>query len=135
MHVRCFRAPLIFFRSFSDILNTVGVTNFIGKIYANPSRDLYKVLGMTIETLRGTPKGEKARSYIPSGFLVDALSSIWVRCYLSVSRFRDKFIFDLVFSEVPFTILCILENRATYHNSVVISCLALVRKVFRLYAT
>ncbi|KLO15810.1 hypothetical protein SCHPADRAFT_870601 [Schizopora paradoxa] len=59
------------------IKNYARDTKFTGKIYADPTRELYKSLGMTIETLQGTPKGEKLRSYIPSGIVMDALRSIW----------------------------------------------------------
>ena len=53
-------------------------TGFSGDIYANPSRDLFRQLGMTIETLAGTPKGEEKRSYV-TGVLANVLKSIWVR--------------------------------------------------------
>jgi len=61
----------------SLIKNYAEGTNFNGKIFADPSRELYKSLGMTIENLQGTPKGEKPRSYLPSGLLTNILSSIW----------------------------------------------------------
>lgn len=49
---------------------------FNGDIYAEPTRELYHKLGMTTETLAGTPKGEQKRSYVTS-VLGNVLKSIW----------------------------------------------------------
>ncbi|KAL5536151.1 CCT3 [Sanghuangporus sanghuang] len=40
-------------------------TGFTGNIYADPSRELYRKLGMTTENLKATPTGQKKRSYVP----------------------------------------------------------------------
>jgi len=58
------------------IQNYHEATGFTGQIYANPSRDIYRALGMTYETLSGTPSGEQKRSYVKGAF-VDALRSTW----------------------------------------------------------
>ncbi|KAF8880384.1 AhpC/TSA antioxidant enzyme-domain-containing protein [Mucidula mucida] len=52
-------------------------TKFTGKIYADPSRKLYRSLGMTVENLSGTPSGETKRSYIKTSTLTNALQSIY----------------------------------------------------------
>ncbi|TFY55937.1 hypothetical protein EVG20_g9131 [Dentipellis fragilis] len=52
-------------------------TGFKGEIFADPDRTLYRALGMTTETLKGTPSGEKRRSYLKEGILKNALTSIW----------------------------------------------------------
>ncbi|KAH8111977.1 AhpC/TSA antioxidant enzyme-domain-containing protein [Phellopilus nigrolimitatus] len=51
-------------------------TGFTGDIYADPSRELYRKLNMTVETLAGTPAGEQKRSYV-TGALSNVLKSIW----------------------------------------------------------
>lgn len=51
---------------------------FPGPIYADPSRTLYRTLGMGIENLDGTPKGEMRKSYLTQGVIINALQSIWV---------------------------------------------------------
>ncbi|KAF8346179.1 AhpC/TSA antioxidant enzyme-domain-containing protein [Amanita rubescens] len=53
------------------------VTSFSGPIFADPSRELYHALGMTIETLARTPKGQQKRSYLPASFLGRAVESAW----------------------------------------------------------
>lgn len=57
--------------------NAKANTGFSGTIYADPSRVLYRKLGMTIENLQATPAGEEKRSYV-SGMLSTTLRSIWV---------------------------------------------------------
>jgi len=52
------------------------VTGFTGDIFADPTRELYRKLGMTTETLAGTPKGEQKRTYV-GGAVSIALASIW----------------------------------------------------------
>ncbi|KAK7062871.1 hypothetical protein VNI00_000368 [Paramarasmius palmivorus] len=39
-------------------------TGFKGRMYAEPSRELYHALGMNIETLALTPAGQEKRSYV-----------------------------------------------------------------------
>lgn len=52
-------------------------TGFTGEMYAEPSRELYRKLGMTIENLNGPPAGEQKRSYV-TGVLSNVMKSIWV---------------------------------------------------------
>ncbi|KAJ7583358.1 AhpC/TSA antioxidant enzyme-domain-containing protein [Mycena floridula] len=47
------------------------------QIYTDPTRTLFKALGMNVERLQGTPAGEKKRSYIKSSALSNAPLSIW----------------------------------------------------------
>ncbi|KAL5494569.1 hypothetical protein ACEPAI_30 [Sanghuangporus weigelae] len=51
-------------------------TGFTGNIYADPSRELYRKLGMTTENLKITPTGQKKRSYVPET-VPSVLKSIW----------------------------------------------------------
>ncbi|KAF8712463.1 hypothetical protein AX14_013071 [Amanita brunnescens Koide BX004] len=53
------------------------MTGFAGPIFADPSRELYHALGMTIETLSTTPKGQKKRSYLTGSFFVRSVQSAW----------------------------------------------------------
>ncbi|KAF9477037.1 hypothetical protein BDN70DRAFT_881682 [Pholiota conissans] len=53
------------------------MTKFEGPIYADPTRTLYHTLGMDVETLKGTPKGETKRSYLTVGGFTNAMLSIW----------------------------------------------------------
>lgn len=55
-------------------------TGFPGPLYADPTRELYHALGMTLETLARTPKGEERKSYLVLGPLQSTVKSIWV-CY------------------------------------------------------
>lgn len=59
-------------------------TGFEGEIYADPSRALYHALGMTIETLAGTPKDQEKKSYLSASFMKNLFSSIAVQ-YISPS--------------------------------------------------
>jgi hypothetical protein len=78
------------------------VTKFRGLMYADPTRQLYNVLGMTLKTMDGTPKHEQKKSYVPSvtaatvGGIVDALkqpiSAITGRNG-SISQLGGEFIF------------------------------------------
>ncbi|KIM77141.1 hypothetical protein PILCRDRAFT_12311 [Piloderma croceum F 1598] len=52
-------------------------TNFHGPIYADPTRELYRTLGMTIETLQVTPSDTKKKSYLRTGRFSNAMQSIW----------------------------------------------------------
>ena len=47
------------------MLNTE-LTKFSGEIYADPSRKLYHILGMTTESLETTPKRQQRKSYLPN---------------------------------------------------------------------
>jgi len=53
--------------------NYAEITGFRGPMYADPTRQLYKTLGMHITNLATTPAGQKKPSYITMG----ALSNIW----------------------------------------------------------
>ena len=55
------------------------ITDFRGPIYADPTRQLYRTLGMTIETFRVTPAGVEQKSYLHRNRLSNTLYSIWVR--------------------------------------------------------
>ncbi|KAI6154227.1 AhpC/TSA antioxidant enzyme-domain-containing protein [Pisolithus tinctorius] len=72
-------------------------------IYADPKRELYHALGMTIETLALTPANEKRRSYLQKGFLGNILSSIWsgplknpslIGKQGKISQLGGEFVFD-----------------------------------------
>ncbi|KAF8228360.1 hypothetical protein L208DRAFT_1291813 [Tricholoma matsutake] len=52
-------------------------TGFPGPLYADPTRELYHALGMTLETLARTPKGEERKSYLVLGPLQSTVKSIW----------------------------------------------------------
>ncbi|KAJ8521997.1 hypothetical protein ONZ45_g1349 [Pleurotus djamor] len=52
------------------------ITGFQGDVYANPTRDVYRALGMTIETLQATPSGATKRSYITEGRFSNIYTSI-----------------------------------------------------------
>ncbi|KAG5642315.1 hypothetical protein DXG03_003017 [Asterophora parasitica] len=47
------------------------------QIYADPTRALYRALGMNIEKLEGTPKGEQRKSYLTKSMFVNAVQSVW----------------------------------------------------------
>ncbi|KAF8621930.1 hypothetical protein AX15_007396 [Amanita polypyramis BW_CC] len=53
--------------------------NFSGVIYADPSRELYHTLGMTMETLARTPTGQTKRSYLTTSMFSNVIQSIWVK--------------------------------------------------------
>ncbi|KAF8167139.1 AhpC/TSA antioxidant enzyme-domain-containing protein [Crassisporium funariophilum] len=52
-------------------------TKFEGPIYADPTRTLYRALGMNIENMAGTPAGEKKPSYLILSSFSNAMQSIW----------------------------------------------------------
>lgn len=52
-------------------------TGFKGDVYANPSRSLYKALGL-VENLQKTPAGQNKRSYLKKGLLSNIFQSIMV---------------------------------------------------------
>ncbi|XP_006453768.1 hypothetical protein AGABI2DRAFT_147179 [Agaricus bisporus var. bisporus H97] len=53
------------------------LTNLQGDIFTDPTRNLYRALGMNIENLETTPSGEKKRSYIKKSTVSGILSSVW----------------------------------------------------------
>ncbi|KAI0726835.1 AhpC/TSA antioxidant enzyme-domain-containing protein [Fomitopsis betulina] len=57
------------------IQNYRETTGFIGDVYANPSRSLYKALGL-VENLQKTPAGQNKRSYLKKGLLSNIFQSI-----------------------------------------------------------
>ncbi|KAJ2914926.1 hypothetical protein MD484_g5483, partial [Candolleomyces efflorescens] len=54
------------------------MTGFKGAIYADPTRDLYHELGMTLETLSTTPSGQPKPSYLDGvSAIANVFTSIW----------------------------------------------------------
>ncbi|KAH7920370.1 hypothetical protein BV22DRAFT_808796 [Leucogyrophana mollusca] len=53
------------------------VTNLQSPIYADPTRALYRALGVTTENLATTPARQERRSYLRKGDVANALASIW----------------------------------------------------------
>lgn len=64
-------------RPVTDCFSTE-TTEFHGEIYADPTRELYRTLGMNIETTKTTPAGQQKRSYITMGMFSNVLLSTWV---------------------------------------------------------
>ncbi|KZP05557.1 hypothetical protein FIBSPDRAFT_1054036 [Athelia psychrophila] len=62
---------------YQPIKNYLGLTDFRGDIYADPTRSLYHELGMTTESLQQTPAGEQRKSYLRTGAIANAFKSIW----------------------------------------------------------
>ncbi|KAJ7496858.1 AhpC/TSA antioxidant enzyme-domain-containing protein [Mycena latifolia] len=56
------------------IRNYAEITGFQGAIYADPTLNLYRTLGMDIKTLAKTPSGQKKPSYITTS----SLANIWM---------------------------------------------------------
>jgi hypothetical protein len=61
----------------NDVICAVELTGFEGPILADPSRNLYRMLGMT-EHMAGTPAGVPKKSYLTEGTISNILNSIWV---------------------------------------------------------
>ena len=56
---------------------------FKGQFFADPTRKLYHALGMDIESLERTPKGQPRPSYISLGPISDIIRSLWVStCFM-----------------------------------------------------
>ena len=51
---------------------------FKGQLFADPTRKLYHALGMDIENLDRTPKGQPRPSYLLLGSISSTIQSIWV---------------------------------------------------------
>jgi hypothetical protein len=51
---------------------------FKGQFFADPTRTLYHALGMNVETLERTPKGQKRPSYLSFGPMGGLMQSLWV---------------------------------------------------------
>ncbi|EMD31125.1 hypothetical protein CERSUDRAFT_69555 [Gelatoporia subvermispora B] len=60
----------------SLIKNYCETTGYAGELYADPSRALYRTLGL-IENLNITPAGEEKRSYLTRSLLGNVMKSIW----------------------------------------------------------
>jgi hypothetical protein len=60
------------------VLTTPETTDFQGQMYADPTRQLYRVLGMSFGSLKTTPEGVSRKSYLRSSCFYTALQSIWV---------------------------------------------------------
>ncbi|KAH9830416.1 AhpC/TSA antioxidant enzyme-domain-containing protein [Rhodofomes roseus] len=58
------------------IQNYCETTGYKGEMYADPSRALYKALGL-VESLEVTPAGQQRKSYLTKSILSNALQSIW----------------------------------------------------------
>lgn len=54
------------------------LTDFKGELYSDPSRSLFRALGMTLETLDMTPSGAQKKSYLKRGYTSNVLKSVWV---------------------------------------------------------
>jgi len=61
----------------NDVICAVELTGFEGPILADPSRNLYRMLGM-MEHMAGTPAGVPKKSYLTGGTVSNIFSSIWV---------------------------------------------------------
>ena len=53
-------------------------TGFKGRVFADPTRTLYRELGMDIESLERTPAGQERKSYLVLGAFANATQSILV---------------------------------------------------------
>ncbi|KAG6916691.1 hypothetical protein DXG01_005758 [Tephrocybe rancida] len=53
------------------------MTHFTGPIYADPSRTIYRALGMTVENVKPTPSGEVRRSYLTKSRTAVTVISAW----------------------------------------------------------
>jgi len=61
-----------------NVLKTYAETaKFKGQLFADPSRKLYHALGMDIENIERTPKGQPKPSYISLGLFRGIMQSIW----------------------------------------------------------
>jgi hypothetical protein len=96
---------------------------FNGQVFADPTRKLYHALGMNIETMARTPKGEQRRSYLSPGFVSNAIQSIWVNTSCLASW---CLILTVLHREGQSSIQVFLGNRETCLNLEAISSLALV---------
>ena len=54
---------------------------FKGQLFADPTRKLYHALGMDIENLDRTPKGQPRPSYLLLGSISSTIQSIWVNIH------------------------------------------------------
>jgi len=61
-------------------------SSFSGTVYADPSRELFKALGMTIESLKRTPGGEKPKSYVGGLIAVTLKSIIGIRNPMHIGK-------------------------------------------------
>jgi len=60
----------------SLIKNYCDITGFSGGMYADPSRALYRALGL-IQNLDRTPAGKDKRSYLSQSYVGNVMKSIW----------------------------------------------------------
>jgi hypothetical protein len=58
--------------------NQQETAKFKGQFFADPTRKLYHALGMDIENIKRTPKGQPKPSYISLGLIGGILQSVWV---------------------------------------------------------
>lgn len=52
---------------------------FKGQFFADPTRKLYHALGMDIESLERTPRGQPRPSYLSFGIVSGIMRSLWVK--------------------------------------------------------
>jgi len=77
----------VFFIEFLDQTEANLVnSSFPGTVYADPSRELFKALGMTIESLKRTPEGEKPKSYVGGLIAVSLRSIIGIRNPMHIGK-------------------------------------------------
>lgn len=78
--------------------NALEVTGFQGPIFADPERNIYRILNMTAESLKSTPAGQAKKSYITGGTVTNALRSVWVSQRPTIfipSPFEAKWMFSV----------------------------------------
>ncbi|KAF8901382.1 AhpC/TSA antioxidant enzyme-domain-containing protein [Gymnopilus junonius] len=62
---------------YQPIANYAASTNFFGPIYTDPTRQLYKVLGMDVENLEKTPASQEKKSYLTLSTARNLAMSLW----------------------------------------------------------
>ncbi|PPQ92480.1 hypothetical protein CVT25_010425 [Psilocybe cyanescens] len=65
------------FKEQKTIVVFIKATKFSGLFYADPTRKLYRTLGMDIENVDKTPAGEQKRSYLTLGSFSNLMMSLW----------------------------------------------------------
>ena len=70
--------PEIFHAADLCTTNLQETAKFKGRLFADPTRKLYHTLGMDIENLERTPKGQPRPSYLSLGPISDIMRSLWV---------------------------------------------------------
>jgi len=52
-------------------------SNFYGEVYAEPTRKLYRTLGMTLQNFDATPKDQTPKTYVAKNKMAGIARSIW----------------------------------------------------------